>query len=202
MRLVMFMNMQLISTFKTMTSREIADLAGKRHAAVLRDIRAMVERLKADPEIDVNQHFQVETYMDKDNKPRPMYCLDKGLVLTLISAYNTVARFKVFAKLEIANLRDLLSDFDASDLRNDQFVYVAMERISRRYKVGISKDPEQRVRALSGMNPEGLILLAVYKAKHGRLSETIAHQHLSKWRLNGEWFSSEAPVSRLLEVIQ
>jgi len=130
-----------------------------------------------------------------------MYSLDKRITLTLISAYDTQARFKIFEKIEIANIQDLLTGFDAADLHPDQFIYVAMERQSHRYKVGISKNPEQRVKNLSNMHPEGLVLMAVYEARRGRLSESIAHQHLSEWRLNGEWFASDAPVQSLVEVL-
>ncbi|MEA3639922.1 MAG: Rha family transcriptional regulator [Lamprobacter sp.] len=41
----------------SMTSKEIAELTGKTHAHVMRDIRAMVDRLEADPDLD----FRVET---------------------------------------------------------------------------------------------------------------------------------------------
>ena len=185
--------------FESMTSREIAELTGKAHSHVMRDIRSMIKRIEAAPSLD--WHCETETYTDAQGREREQYRISKHLVLTLISVYDTVSRFKIFERIEITNIRDLIAGLDVADLHPDQFIYVAMERQSHRYKVGISKNPEQRVKNLSNMHPEGLVLLAVYEARRGRLSESIAHQHLSEWRLNGEWFASDAPVQSLVEVL-
>ena len=184
----------------SMSSREIAELTGKQHAHIMRDIRAMVDRLKADS--NLNWHCETETYVDAKGESREQYALDRNMTLTLITQYSPAARMAVFSQIEHINLREILSNFDAQDLPPDRFVYVAMERESKRYKVGISKYPEKRVECLSRCHPEGLVLMAVYAASHdGYLSELAAHQQLSQWRLNGEWFSSDAPVYQLQEVL-
>ncbi|KOR27191.1 hypothetical protein TI03_07385, partial [Achromatium sp. WMS1] len=47
----------------TMSSREIAELLGKEHFHVLRDIRIMIEQLSAHPNLD--WHCKLDTYIDE-----------------------------------------------------------------------------------------------------------------------------------------
>ena len=71
---------------RSMTSLEIAELTGKRHDSVLRDIRAMLE------ELEIGAHKFVGTYLDVQNKPQPMYNLPKRECLTLVSGYSAKLR--------------------------------------------------------------------------------------------------------------
>lgn len=80
----------------TMSSREIAELTGKQHAHVMRDIRAMMERLSADPKLD--WHCETRTYLDEQGKPREMYQMDKDTTLTLVSGYDAVLRFRIIKR--------------------------------------------------------------------------------------------------------
>lgn len=52
----------LSSTPATMSSREIAELTGKRHSDVMRDIRVMIDRISASA--DLRWHCETETYAD------------------------------------------------------------------------------------------------------------------------------------------
>ena len=84
------------STPATMSSREIAELTSKQHSNVMRDIRAMIERLEADSTL--NWHCETETYQDDQGKPREMYRLDKQTTLTLVSGYDAVLRFRIIQR--------------------------------------------------------------------------------------------------------
>ena len=175
------------------SSMDLANLTGKQHGHIMRDIRKMVNGLKGDI-----SGYTYGFYEDNQGKQRPFYALDKALALTLITSYTHDIRFKVFTKLNLVSVLDLLSDIDASGLSSDQYVYVAVERVSGRYKIGISKHPHKRVEDLSRMHPEGLDLVSVYRAnEEGRLSEKLVHDALSRWRLNGEWFSKDTPISTI-----
>jgi hypothetical protein len=98
------------------------------------------------------------------------------------------------------SVMDLIEDMDIEDMPSDRFVYVAQESESGRFKVGISKDPESRVKNLNVGNPEKLSLVAVFKAtEFGYLSETKAHEALKDYRLKGEWFSKDAPIHKITQ---
>lgn len=94
----------------TMTSREIANLTGKQHSNVMRDIRAMIERFEesADPNLDqplgadsnLNWHCETETYADEQGKLRQMYRLDKNTTICLISGYDPIPRMRIIQRLE------------------------------------------------------------------------------------------------------
>ncbi len=86
----------LSSTPATMTSREIAELTGKQHSNVMRDIRVMIERLSATS--DLKWHCETETYIDEQGKPRDMYRMDKDTTLTLVSGYDAVLRFRIIKR--------------------------------------------------------------------------------------------------------
>lgn len=73
------MNALTIMTAKLlMSSREIAELTGKRHPDVLRDIRLMLDELKE----DVSRFAHI--YLDSMNRQQTEYLLDRELTDTLL----------------------------------------------------------------------------------------------------------------------
>lgn len=77
----------------TMSSREIAELTGKQHAHILRDIRVMLEALKDDPVLD---HVRE----DKDSRGyTSQFHLDRELTETLITGYSIPLRRRVIKRL-------------------------------------------------------------------------------------------------------
>jgi len=79
---------------KGMTSLQIADVTHKRHDAILRDIRNIING-------GAGAHNFVEaTYDDKQGKKRPMYELTPKGCLILASGYDVVLREKIIDKLE------------------------------------------------------------------------------------------------------
>ena len=77
-----------------MTSVEIAEVTGKQHAHIMRDIRNLLER-------GVNEsNFGLVEYKDKKGETRPMYQLTPKGCLILASGYDPVLREKIVNKLE------------------------------------------------------------------------------------------------------
>ncbi|MBD8669003.1 Rha family transcriptional regulator [Pseudomonas lurida] len=71
-----------------MSSLEIAEITGKNHKHVLRDVRKMLEALKILPNSDLSPQC-VETYsQDSYGRLQPMIVLDKELTFTLLSRYS------------------------------------------------------------------------------------------------------------------
>ena len=76
-------------TSLTMSSREIADLAGKEHKNVMADIRNMLEELQiTSAEFSANLP---DTY----GRPQPVFLLPKRETLILVSGYNVELRAKI-----------------------------------------------------------------------------------------------------------
>jgi phage antirepressor YoqD-like protein len=79
---------------QTMTSKEIAELTGKNHADVLRDIRNLQEQ------VGTESIFALSEYKDSTGRTLPMYSLDKKQTLLLISGYNALLRLKIINRWE------------------------------------------------------------------------------------------------------
>lgn len=79
---------------REMSSLEIAEVTGKRHDAVLRDIRNLLEQGVA------AHNFVASCYTDKSNKKSPCFNLTKKGCLILASGYNAVLREKIIDRWE------------------------------------------------------------------------------------------------------
>ncbi|WP_375608874.1 MULTISPECIES: Rha family transcriptional regulator [unclassified Bartonella] len=97
-----------------MSSREIAELCGKQHAHIMRDIRQMLGELYPEG----GQSKFGSTYLDKQGKPQNCYNLPKRECLILVSGYSTTLRAKIIDRWqELEKKTDL-----ASALENPLFV--------------------------------------------------------------------------------
>lgn len=56
-------------------------------------------------------------------------------------------------------------------------------------KIGIAKDPEQRLRTFQTANPRPLMLYKTYPVARARALEQAVHRHLRPVRMKGEWFA-------------
>lgn len=78
-----------ITQAQTMSSLQIAELTGKQHSHIMRDIRALLEQ-------GVNEsNFGLVEYRDAKGEIRPCYQLTKTGCLILASGYNAVLREKI-----------------------------------------------------------------------------------------------------------
>jgi Rha family phage regulatory protein len=130
---------------KGMTSLQIADVTHKRHDAILRDIRNIING-------GAGAHNFVEaTYDDKQGKKRPMYELTPKGCLILASGYDVVLREKIIDKLEeyqqkerttMTELPDFTNPAEAARAWAEQFELKQLE--SKR-----ADEAEQQVLALT-----------------------------------------------------
>ena len=80
------------SQVQTMSSREIADLTGKRHDHIIRDIRAMLDALKDAPDLgNVKEEKDARGYT-------VAFHLNKELTLTLVAGYNVKLRLAIIKR--------------------------------------------------------------------------------------------------------
>ncbi|CRY25831.1 Uncharacterized phage-encoded protein [Yersinia enterocolitica] len=80
----------------SMTSLEIADLTGKRHDHVIRDVRKMVQDLDTAPKNGVSE----ENYVDPTGRQLPMYRLDRKHAFILVSGYSVHLRAKCYDHIQ------------------------------------------------------------------------------------------------------
>lgn len=77
-----------------MTSLQIAEVTGKMHKHILRDIKNLIDKGASET------NFGLTSYSDKQGKSQPMYNLTPKGCLILASGYNVVLREKIVDKLE------------------------------------------------------------------------------------------------------
>ena len=86
------MNQLINQSVKTMSSREISELTGKRHTDVKRDILVMSEQL----EIDVSKFASI--YIDSQNREQREFLLDQDTTLCLVSGYSAKLRMAIIKR--------------------------------------------------------------------------------------------------------
>jgi len=77
-------------TNQRMSSLDIAELTGKKHNKVMRDIRSLIDQGAIN-----ESSFGLVEYKDAKGESRPMYLLDFKATMTLITGYDAVRRSKV-----------------------------------------------------------------------------------------------------------
>jgi len=85
-------NLMITGDSQTMSSREIAELTGKRHDSVIRDIRNMCEKMKVD-----STQFSGE-YKDSTGRTLPCYNLDRYHTEVLVTGYDVKRRAAVIKR--------------------------------------------------------------------------------------------------------
>ena len=75
-----------------MSSREIAELTGKRHSDVMRDIRVMLLELR------LPERKFASSYFDSNGQERPAMELNKELTETLVSGYSIKLRHAIIKR--------------------------------------------------------------------------------------------------------
>lgn len=96
------MENEIILNKQTMTSLEIAELTGKRHADVLEAIRKMEPAWR----MTTQRNFPLSEYKDTTGRSLPCYVLGKAECLYIATKFNDEARAKLvlrWEELEMAN---------------------------------------------------------------------------------------------------
>ena len=83
----------LINNTPSMTSLKIAELTGKPHFHVMRDIRNLISSLEA--RSNLNWCCELSTYVDEQGKSHEIYHLDKKTTLCLMSKYDPVSQMRI-----------------------------------------------------------------------------------------------------------
>lgn len=175
----------------TMSSREIAELTGKEHKNVLADIRKMLSDLDLD-----GRDFQ-STYIDNKNRQQKEYYLPTSKAICLISGYSVQSRMAIMSRIkDMDQVLTAIRDFEVPDDLPDIYVYAIRESETGRIKIGISRNPERRLKQLQIGNSHKLELVAYKKAENRYKDETAAHLDNKEHHIHGEWFNSSASIEK------
>ena len=92
------MGMQIIKKeiHEIVTSLEIAEIIGKEHKNILRDIRDEIKQI-GDEKARLN--FELIKYKDKSNREQPMYNITKVGALQLAARYDAVVRYNLIQRV-------------------------------------------------------------------------------------------------------
>jgi len=137
----------------TMTSREIAEVAGKKHKNVLQSIRNMEPAW----EKVTGLKFQPVEYLDEKGEKRPMYELTKRECLYVATKYNDEARAKLIVRwedLECQNLKTKQLAETVSGYTEETLISVPLggEMVQIWVKNGVIYAPASRIMRYIGMD--------------------------------------------------
>ena len=174
------------------------------HRTLKRVIAANIDEFKKFGEVRVSRVSPAKT----GGRPTEGYLLNLNQLMLLLSMSKNssgssknlivAAMITAYSNSTLLAVLDLLSSIDVDEVEPDRYVYVARESVSGRYKIGISKSPSDRVKALNVGNPEKLELVHAYLATDSKYqSELLAHAIYEKERLCGEWFGESIDLTLL-----
>lgn len=93
---------KLGSDKEVISSLEIAEITGKEHKNVMRDIRNLLEQLDSENE----RNFELVNYKDAKGEMRPCYAMTKKGSLCLASGYDANLRMKIINRWEELEMKE------------------------------------------------------------------------------------------------
>lgn len=137
-------------TTPTMSSREIAELTGKRHDHVMRDIRVMLVELHGEEGLP---RFG-GSYLSEQNKEMPCFNLPRREVEILVTGYSIPLRAKVIDRLHELEAQAAGHTLNPANLSRLQLIEIAMqaeqERIALEHQVVELQPQADALKRISG----------------------------------------------------
>lgn len=126
----------LIKIQNTMSSHQIAELTGKLHQHVMRDIRNLISSLSAQSTSGSGNYssyvIEEDTYKDANGNDRACYNLNKKACFLLASGYNVLLRAKIidrWEELETEKMMQDLPSYQISSPRERAMKWIEEEEI-------------------------------------------------------------------------
>lgn len=115
----------------------------------------------------------------------------------LLFAYALWIDNRIFLKIikavdDLSIIQEALNNFEVPDDIPDMYVYAIKNTDTGNIKLGISKNPEQRLKQLQIGCDGKLELVAYRKADKGYQDEVQLHHENSQYAIHGEWFTKDA----------
>ena len=155
-----------------------------------------------------NQDFSIDSDLSTKKTGRGGDRRSLEYYLTIPAAIMVAAQEKkarpVIVQKFIESIKDVSALWQA--IRNIEFpdglpepmyVYAIKNQDTGNIKIGISKDPESRLKHLQVGNDASLVLMQQVSAPHRFQDEKLIHSRNSQLKVRGEWFSSSAKLNLL-----
>lgn len=174
------MTAMTITQALSMTSREIAELTGKRHDHVLRDVDNLVKTLSP----DLGKGFETSVYLDSNNVERRQYILDRDSTFCLVSGYDANARMRIIKRwqeLETANAPQSIGDAlvaQAIAFRDNERRLAAIEAEQRETRAQMAAliDGVDHFTAIGYANVVGVRLTNQTASQVGKIATAICRE--------------------------
>jgi hypothetical protein len=143
------------------TSLELAEMTGKLHKHVMRDIREEIGKIG---ELDNGLTFELVDYTDPTGRKLPCYELSKKFA----DRFLTKHRFKAKRK-------------------KTKYIYILKCDIA--YKIGVAGSVASRLRSCQTGNPLKITCEYSRLVRNPKTVESLLHTLFSEKRMSGEWFA-------------
>ena len=202
--------LQLLETKGTMTSLEIAEITGKEHNKVLRDIRDETNKIGTERAEAI---FGLSEYKDTTGRILPMYVLNIQGILQLGARYSADVRYKLIEKVtkkETVKTKGNIFESDLIDIEKDK-IRLEKSKILKELSQSISNDKYKQTLEIYSANAlydEPILELPVAKKKSYTATEvgnklgitsmkvgSIAKKHNLKTEEFGFWAYDKAKYS-------
>lgn len=202
--------LQLLETKRTMTSREIAEITGKAHDKILRDIRDEISKIGIERGQTI---FGESYYINEQNKKQPMFVANIQGILQLGARYSADVRYKLIEKVTKKESTELKENTFKDDLLNLEKDKIKLEksRILKELSQSIANDKYKQTLQIYSANAlydEPILELPVAKKKSYTATEignklgitsmkvgSVAKKHNLKTEEFGFWAYDKAKHS-------
>lgn len=153
---------------RTMSSREIAELTGKQHQHVKRDIEKMLGDLKE----DASKFGQI--YFDSQNRARREYCLDREHTECLLTGYSAAMRMAVIKRWR--ELEAQVTPAAPADLSKLEILQMALESEKARVLLTVQVEAQAtKIEHLENLFKEGMSHVQFCKGLNGVNVMQVGH---------------------------
>lgn len=172
----------------TMSSREIAELTGKRHDNVMADTRKMLLELHGEGGL---LNFQDTHRNEQNGQSYPIFCLPKRETLILVSGYSVQMRAKIIDRWQELEARPVIDPIaalsDPATMRGLLLTYT--EKVLSLESTVAEQAPKVEAFDRISASPDAVTVTQAAKLLGVKRADLTARLHAEGWwyRQNNSW---------------
>lgn len=191
------MSNSLVIQSPQITSLDIAEMTGVRHD----NVKTVVNSLAANGVISHGQIAVIKVKRSRRYENVEVYIftghqgeLDSYVVIARVAPQYIGEIVAAWGRTKdtLHKIIAALEQFDVPEELSGMQLYAIVEKETGNVKIGISSDPERRLKELQIANSSELVLVATMPAVNRFKSEKQAHLSNEKHHIRGEWFNDQA----------